>query len=248
MSIPVMKIPWDAKGTFRSRPNRFLGMVDITSPRKDRKKGEEVHIHDPGRLKELLYPGNQVLLKRATSGNRKTKWDIIVGLYCGEWILVHSGYHRRITEWLIINERFSPFNGIKTMKTEARLGHSRIDFLLVKDDGKEIWVEVKGCTLARDGVALFPDAPTQRGRRHLQVLISLKEGGSESAIIILVFRPDAKCFAPNDETDPEFSKLFYSALEVGVEVHTVLFKYEDGVVSYIGKIPICKEYFPAKEK
>ena len=107
-----------------------------------------------------------------------------------------------------------------------------------KDDGKKIWVEVKGCTLAVDGVALFPDAPTKRGTRHLCHLMEAKEGGAESAILILVFRPDARCFAPNSETDPEFSKTFFSAIDAGVEVYPILFQYKDSIVHYLGKIPL----------
>jgi sugar fermentation stimulation protein A len=240
MSIPVMEIPWDTKATFRSRPNRFLGIVDITSPMKNRKKKEKVHVHDPGRLKELLYPGNKVLLRKASNPNRKTKWDLIASMYNNQWVLVHSGFHREIAEWLIGYEKVSPFKKVKDIKPEVKFGKSRLDFLLIKKNGKKIWVEVKGCTLAVDGVALFPDAPTIRGTRHVRHLIEAKKKGEEAAIIILVFRLDARYFAPYAETDPAFSKAFYSALEVGVEVHPLKFSYKDGIINYIGEIPVCE--------
>jgi sugar fermentation stimulation protein A len=240
MSIPVMEIQWDAKATFRSRPNRFLGIVDITDPKKHREKKVKVHVHDPGRLKELLYPGNKVLLKKVSNPNRKTKWDLIAAMYDGNWVLVHSGFHREIAEWVIGNEKVSPFKNIKDIKPEAKFGNSRLDFLLTKKNGKKIWVEVKGCTLAIDGVALFPDAPTMRGTRHVRHLIEAKDKGDESAILILVFRQDARCFAPYTKTDPAFTKTFYSALEIGVEVHPLKFSYQDGIVCYIGEIPICE--------
>lgn len=242
MAIPVMEIAWDAKGSFRLRPNRFLGIVDITGPKKDKGKAVKVHVHDPGRLKELLYPGNQVLLKKATNPNRKTAWDIIAASYENEWILVHSSYHSDIAQWVIKNKTVSPFGKIKNIELEVKFGESRLDFLLTRKNGKKIWVEVKGCTLAVDGVALFPDAPTKRGARHLQHLIEAKEKGAESAIVILVFRPDAKCFAPHAETDPEFSRTFYSALDAKVEVHPIKFLYRDGIVNYIEKIPVCDIY------
>jgi sugar fermentation stimulation protein A len=242
MTIPVMKIHWDTKATFRSRPNRFLGIVDITSPKKNRKKKEKVHVHDPGRLNELLYPGNKVLLRKTSNPNRKTKWDLIAAMYDDQWVLVHSGFHREIAEWVIGNEKVSPFKKVKDIKPEVKFGKSRLDFLLTKKNGKKIWVEVKGCTLAVDDVALFPDAPTIRGSRHVRHLIEAKEKGDEAAIIILVFRQDARCFAPHAETDPDFSKAFYSAFEVGVEVHPLKFSYKDGVVNYIGEIPVCESF------
>lgn len=241
MTIPVMEIPWDAKGTFRSRPNRFLGIVDITSPKKDQKKKEKVHVHDPGRLKELLYSKNKVLLRKASNPNRKTKWDIIAARYDNQWVLVHSGFHREIAEWVICNKKVSPFKNFKDIKPEAKFGKSRLDFQLTKKNGRKIWVEVKGCTLAVDGVALFPDAPTLRGTRHVRHLIEAKEKGEEAAIVILVFRQDTKCFAPHAETDLDFAKTFYTALEVGVEVHPLKFSYIDGVINYIGKISVCED-------
>jgi sugar fermentation stimulation protein A len=239
MSMPVMKIPWDAKATFVSRPNRFLGIVDITSPKKDKKKNLQVHVHDPGRLKELLYPGNKVLLRKAKNMNRKTKWDVIAAFYEGHWILAHSGYHRAIAEWILNNSRVSPFGMVKSITPEARIGKSRLDFLLEKKNRKRIWVEVKGCTLAIDGVALFPDAPTERGRRHLETLIKLMRKGDGAAIIILIFRSDAKCFAPNEETDPKFNDTFYEAIDSGVLVHPMVFKFENKKIYYKSKIPLC---------
>jgi sugar fermentation stimulation protein A len=228
------------KATFKSRPNRFLGIADITSPKKDKKKKVKVHVHDPGRLKELLYPDNQVLLRKAANKNRKTKWDVIAAFHEGNWILTHSGYHREIAEWVLNNPKVSPFKKVTSIKPEARVGKSRLDFLLEKKNGKRIWVEVKGCTLAVDGVALFPDAPTERGRRHLETLIRLKKKGDDAAVIILIFRPDAKCFAPKKDTDPEFANVFYRALDVGVNVYPLVFEYKDKTVHYDKKIPVQK--------
>jgi sugar fermentation stimulation protein A len=239
MSIPVLKIPWDAKGTFRDRPNRFLGIVDITFPKKYKSKSAKVHVHDPGRLKELLYPKNQVLLRKATNPNRKTGWDLIAAKFEKDWILTHSGFHRQIAEWVINTPKVSPFKGIKSVKPEVKFRNSRLDFLLTKKNKKKIWVEVKGCTLAENGVALFPDAPTKRGARHIRHLMEAKKKGDDSVIMILVFRPDAKCFSPFEERDPEFAEIFYKAADNEVKVHPLLFCYEDGIVRYRKKIPVC---------
>jgi sugar fermentation stimulation protein A len=240
MSMPVLKIPWDAKATFKSRPNRFLGIVDITGPRKAMEENVKAHVHDPGRLKELLYPGNKVLLRKAAGENRKTKWDVIAASHDRKWILAHSGFHREIAEWVISNPEVSPFGSVESITPEVRMGKSRLDFLLEKKNGMKIWVEVKGCTLAIDGVALFPDAPTERGRRHVETLIKLKKKGDEAAIIILIFRPDARCFAPKEDTDPKFANTFYRALNAGLKVHPLVFEYRDKTVRYEKTIPVCK--------
>ena len=238
MRIALLELAWDAQGIFRERPNRFMGVVDIAGP--ESRRGVEVHIHDPGRLREILYPGNSVLLKRASNGRRRTKWDLIAGCVNGSWVLVHSGYHRVLAERIIRDGRLSPFGFSSRVRPEVKLGHSRMDFFLEREEGTGVWVEVKGCTLAENGVALFPDAPTTRGQRHLKELIEVRKSGGEAALLILVFRPDAECFAPNRETDPLFSSLFYKALEEGVKVHPILLEYDGNRICYKREIPVAK--------
>jgi sugar fermentation stimulation protein A len=237
VSVPIIRVPWDAEGIFVDRPNRFLGVVDIIHP--DVLMGERVHVRDPGRLKELLYRGNRVLLKRAEGEGRRTKWDLIAARGGDEWVLVHSGYHREISRRILENAEMSPLGPIASLRAEVSVGRSRLDFLVSKADGRDVWVEVKGCTLARSGVALFPDAPTERGRRHLRELIEIRDRGVDAAVMVLVFR-EAECFAPNAETDPEFASLFREAVDAGVEVHAVRLRYgEDGLLRYAGRIPVC---------
>jgi sugar fermentation stimulation protein A len=232
----VLDIPWDAEGIFVSRDNRFLGTVDVTGPVN--LKGEKVHIHDPGRLKEILYAGNSVLLRRAENGKRKTGWDLIAGKVGDIWVLVNSAYHRKIAEWVLEKELLSPLKNIDTIRPEQKFGDSRLDFLLWRGD-ERIWVEVKGCTLVEDGVALFPDAPTLRGKRHLEELIKAVEDGDSGMVLILVFRPDAGCFKPNRETDPAFAETFGMAVKKGVLVCPVVFGYEEGKLYYSSQIPLC---------
>lgn len=238
MKISVMKLPEDASGIFRVRLNRFAGIVDITEPEKA--QVVLVHIHDPGRLQEILYPGNNVLLKYSTKKRRKTQWDIIAGKCDEHWVFVHSGYHHKIGEWILKNQHVNPFGRLREIKAEVKQGHSRIDFVMESEQETQIWAEVKGCTLAEEGIALFPDAPTERGRRHLKTLIDLKQNGARTAVIMLVFRPDAKCFLPNHRTDPEFAHIFFDALNKGVEFYAFGFTYDNGEVYYRGRIPLCK--------
>ncbi|MCK4717608.1 MAG: DNA/RNA nuclease SfsA [Thermoplasmata archaeon] len=228
----VLRLPHDATGSLVSRPNRFLAIVDV-----DGLGEQEVHVHDPGRLKELLFPGNELLLRRAEGKKRKTKWDLIAARYEEQWVLVHSGYHRAISEW-VLNSDISPFGHVEEIRPEVRIGHSRLDFVLT-DRGEIIGVEVKGCSLAIDDIALFPDAPTERGRKHLETLMEMKREGVRAALMVLVFRKDAGCFYPKEDTDPKFANTFWDAMEAGVEVYPLVFTYENGKIWYLHKIPVC---------
>lgn len=234
--IPLLRIPADAHAIFKSRPNRYLAVVDIDEPQI--MLNEKTHVHDPGRLTELLFPGNELLLQHKPGEHRKTQWDVTAAKFEGNWILIHSGFHRMIVEELFQNPAVCPFPNLKNIQAEVTYGHSRLDFQLTDKENKKIWVETKGCTLARDKIALFPDAPTKRGAKHIQSLIELTRNGDQTAIIILVFRKDAGHFAPNRETDPEFTDLFYQAIDEGVEVFPLLLEYENSFISYLGRIPI----------
>ena len=99
MPKPVMTIPWDYEGVLRTRPNRFLGLVDIITD-SGVLPNQQVHIHDPGRLKEILFPGNRVRVLQASNPKRKTQWDLIAGYCDQQWVLINSKYHRRIAEWI----------------------------------------------------------------------------------------------------------------------------------------------------
>ena len=225
----LLTVEASSEGEVVERENRFLvsfrrnGVVDYA------------HLHDPGRLKELIYPGNRLLLKKAFNTSRKTSWDVIAAMSPGGWVFVHSGYHSAIAQ-AIVEKGLLPWK-VVSCEREVRLGKSRIDFLLRTESGS-IWLEVKGCTLARDGVALFPDAPTERGRRHIEELKYATERGERSAVLFLVFRRDAQCFSPNWETDPEFSKTLKKAKEEGVEVLAYLLSYDGHLVSFLKALPI----------
>ncbi len=118
-------------------------------------------------------------------------------------------------------------------------GRSRLDFLITNCKSEQIYIEVKGCTLAINGVALFPDEPTKRGSRHLEELLQLKRDGFLVAVIILIFRKDTKCFAPNRETDPKFDKTFKKALSSGVKVYPLVLSDENMKINFIKQIGIC---------
>lgn len=236
MHYPLIKIDALLPGEFRARPNRYLADVVIQGVE------ERVHVHDPGRLKELLYPGNQCLVKYAKSDTRKTDWDMIAAAKDGEYVMVHSGYHRYIAEAILRNEALNPFGSFQNIKPEAKYGHSRIDFYATEvEEGRQIWVEVKGCSLSVDGLAQFPDAPTVRGVRHLEELIQIVESGDRAGVLILILS-EANLFEPKRDTDPKFYETFYRAKRMGVEMMPVKVRLkEDGFIYYEGIVPIKDE-------
>lgn len=223
----IYHIGVDKKGVFLNRINRFVGEIEIND------EVVNCHIHDSGRIKELLYSGNEVSLKRAKdTSKRKTEWDLISATTPekDEEILLNSAYHRYISENLLKDFSISPFGMVDSIKAEVKNGDSRLDFLLTKNE-KKIWIEVKGVSLSENKIAMFPDAPSTRAHKHLKELMKIKENGDRAAILLLIFR-DSNSFRPKYETDPEFAKLFYQAIKVGVEVYPVQFFLKDGYIYF----------------
>jgi len=239
--VELFKVPYDAQGIFLERPNRFLGRVDITSPFEQ--KDVLIHVHDPGRLPDLLIPGAQVRLKQASNPNRKTGWDLLAAEKGDHWVFVNSAYHRRIVEHILTTQEISPFEHVTEIQPEVRLGKSRLDFCLTLKDGQKVYIETKGCTLALEGRALFPDAPTERGSRHVMELVELRKLGHLAVLFMLVFREDAGCFAPHFKVDAKFSKALEKALDNGVELHSIVIAYRGSALIYQGTIPLCSGAF-----
>ena len=228
----LLEIKHDKTGKFISRPNRYLAEVEIDG------NIELVHVHDPGRLKELLIPGAEVYIKRAANPARKTRWDLIAVENNGETVLLNSAYHRYIAEAYLKNFAVSEFGVYDYIKPEAKYKDSRLDFYMEK--GKEkIWLEVKGCTLTIGKAAMFPDAPTKRGLKHLRELEELSRE-NKAAILILIFRK-SEYFMPNFETDPEFSEKLIEISQNGVGVYPIQLEFTDGKIFYRGIIPLCSK-------
>lgn len=228
----LIEINYDKIGIFKSRPNRYLAEVEIDG------NIELVHVHDPGRLKELLYEGTKVMVKWAAKEGRKTNWDLIASVEKEEQIILNSMYHRYISEAVVKDEEINPLGKLENIKPEVKKGNSRFDFYGEKN-GEKVWIEVKGCTLVENGVAKFPDAPTERGRRHLEELTEIAQNGEKAAVYILVLR-EAKEFVPNIETDSKFYNVFYNAISKGVNIFPLQLSYEENKVIYKGIIPIRK--------
>ncbi len=233
--MKLLNIPYSHKAIFLDRPNRFLGVVRMNKGEGE----EEVHIHDPGRLKELLYRGNEVLIRTAKGKNRRTRWDMLAARKKKEWIFIHSGYHSKIAHRLFELSLIKALNRVEDIRPEVKVPDGRLDFQ-VKMDGISIWIETKGCTLIDRGIAFFPDAPTKRGRKHLQSLMELKAKGERAALLILIFSKNVLCFSPNKDTDPLFAEAFFSAIERGVEVYPVSLSYNGTDIYFYREIPLCR--------
>ncbi len=228
----ILKVPADAEGIFIRRPNRFIAEVSL--------EGEKVeaHVHDSGRLGELLFPGNRVLLKEYDNPGRRTRWEVIASRYHDSWIFTNSKFHREVSERILKDPEISPFPVQGEIRAEVKSGKSRIDFLV--ESNPPVWVEVKGCTLEIDGVATFPDAPTTRGRRHVEELMSLMSRGDRAALLFLIFHRDVRCFSPNTQRDPDFSQTFYRALDEGLEVYPAVLSYDGESIRFHRYIPVCQ--------
>ena len=198
-------------GIFLARPNRFIAHVQIDE------QTEVVHVKNTGRCRELLPVGAQVWCQKSDNPSRKTKYDLITVRKGGRLINMDSqAPNQAAKEWLAAGG----LGEIEDLRAETKHGDSRFDFSFVKD-GKQCFLEVKGCTLENDGICAFPDAPTERGARHLRGLTDAVNNGYGGYVLFVIQMTDVKYLHPNDATDPDFGKALREAAANGVEVLAV---------------------------
>lgn len=197
------------EGIFKERPNRFIAYADIDG------KTEICHVKNTGRCKELLMPGVKVYVEESENPSRKTKYDLI-SVYKGDRLfnIDSSAPNKVFGEWVLSS---GYFKGVTLVKPEQKYGSSRFDFY-IEADGKKIFAEVKGVTLEKDGVLMFPDAPTERGVKHINELVSCTKDGFDSYAVFVIQTDEAKYFTPNKETHPEFAQALKNAVSNGVKV------------------------------
>ncbi len=215
-----VRVDWGrplVEGRFLRRPNRFVVHAEV--------EGEEVvaHLADPGRLKELLLPGALMGLRpEPASPTRKTRWTALLveapGADGGGWVSVNTTMPNRLVETALRRGVLDELDGWRYARREVPFGASRLDFLLEDDDGRRLYVEAKSVTLVEDGVALFPDAVTARGARHLEELVAAVEEGHEAAVLFVLQRPDAERIVAARAIDPVFSETLARAEAAGVRV------------------------------
>ena len=198
-------------GTFLARPNRFIAHVTIQG------ETEVVHVKNTGRCRELLPAGAQVWCQKSDNPSRKTKYDLITVKKGSRLINMDSqAPNQAAGEWLAAGG----LGKIENLRAETKHGDSRFDFSFTKD-GKTCFLEVKGVTLENNGICAFPDAPTERGAKHLRGLTEAARDGYGAYVLFVIQMTDVKYLHPNDATDPEFGKALREAAANGVEVLAV---------------------------
>lgn len=175
------------------------------------------HTNNTGSMLGLLRPGTDVLLSPAGNPKRKLPYTLELVKHCGFWVGVNTSAPNLWLQRAWEAHALPEIREHTQFKREAVRGESRLDALLEGPDGR-LWIECKNVTLAEDQVALFPDAPTERGRKHLHELINVVEQGDRAALFFCIQRPDARCFGPADMIDPEYARWLYKAMAAGVEV------------------------------
>ena len=198
-------------GKFLARPNRFIAHVTIGGLE------EVVHVKNTGRCRELLPAGAEVWCQRSDNPSRKTKYDLITVRKGSRLINMDSqAPNLAAKEWLAAGG----LGEIKNLRAETKHGDSRFDFSFVRD-GKPCFLEVKGCTLENDGICAFPDAPTERGAKHLRGLTEAVKAGYGGYVLFVIQMTDVKYLHPNDATDPDFGAALRQAAPDGVQVLAV---------------------------
>lgn len=200
------------KAKFLSRPNRFIAYAELN--------GETVitHVKNTGRCRELLVPGADIILEKSENHNRKTPYDLVAVYKKDNLINMDSQAPNAVFgEWL---KKTDFFGKISLVRPEFKYKNSRFDFYLEAGERK-IFVEVKGVTLEDDGVVLFPDAPTERGVKHLKELCEAVSEGYEAYVFFIIQMEKCKYFTPNEKTHGEFADTLRFAAQNGVNVKAV---------------------------
>lgn len=199
------------KGKFIKRLNRFEAMIDIEG------EANLVHVPNTGRCRELLLEGADVLLEKREGKQRKTAYELIMVYKEGKLVSIDSQLPNKLAEEAIKNNEIAELKDYDYIKREKTYGDSRFDLYLEKE-GERAFVEIKGVTLEVDGVAKFPDAPTERGTKHIYELIKAKQEGYRACILFVIQLSFAEYFTPNSLMDPDFAQALNNASIAGIEI------------------------------
>jgi len=196
-------------GIFLSRPNRFIAHVQLG--------GETIvsHVKNTGRCKELLVPGARVILQKSGNPGRRTDYDLIAVWKGNRLINMDSQAPNKVFLEYLRSGRY--IDGITLIKPETKYGGSRFDFY-VEAGARKIFIEVKGVTLEEDGAALFPDAPTERGVKHLNELARCVQDGYEAHVVFVIQMGGVRSFAPNNKIHPAFGEALVAAGQAAVKI------------------------------
>lgn len=220
------------KAVFLKRLNRFLILC------RQKRKKIKAFLPNPGRLWELLLPKAKIYLEKSSNFQRKFLYTAVAVERENYPIIINTLKANDIAKLLLRKNLIPGLEGMQIIKREYVYGRSRFDFYLEKG-GREIILEVKSCTLYGKRVAMFPDAVTTRGRKHLQELREFKEKGKEGAILFLIFSPTAKYFLPEYHTDPDFAQLLFDAKdEISIFPVAIKFQNHFAEISQVRTLPV----------
>lgn len=216
-------------GRFIERPNRFIAYVEIDG------KKETVHVKNTGRCAELFVPGATVYVQESGNPERKTKWDLISVEKGNRMVNMDSQVTNGVVkEWI---EAGNLFRNPNLIRMEKVYGQSRFD-LYVEEGDRKAFIEVKGVTLEEDGVARFPDAPTERGVKHVEELIRAVKDGYEAYIFFVIQMEHVKYFTPNERTHEEFAEVLRKARKAGVRILAYDCKVEKDTIRLNKPVPV----------
>lgn len=215
-------------GIFRTRPNRFIAHVEIGG------QPEICHVKNTGRCRELLVPGAEVFCQRSENPSRKTKFDLITVRKGGKLINMDSqAPNIAAKEWLLAGG----LGPVENLRPECIHGDSRFDFAFTLG-GKPCFLEVKGVTLENNGVCAFPDAPTERGAKHLKGLTRAVREGYGAFVLFVIQMADVKYLRPHDETDPAFGAALREAAENGVTILAMDCAVTEDTMELRARVPV----------
>lgn len=216
---------------FLRRVNRFTAFVELNG------QEEMVHVKNTGRCRELLLEGARVFLEEADKEGRKTKYSLIA-VYKGDMLVnMDSQAPNQMAAEALAEGKIEEIGEVDFLKREVKYENSRFDIFYQKGD-KKGFVEVKGVTLEENGIAKFPDAPTERGAKHLRELVKAKEEGYEAAVLFVIQMKGVREFRPNEERDGNFTAALREAAAAGVQILAYDCRVEVGKVKMKNKIPV----------
>ncbi len=218
-------------GVFLERPNRYLAQVEIDG------KVVPAHVPDPGRLPGLMIPKRQVRLIHKPSETRKTQYTLALVRHGRIWVSVYPVFANTLVQDALSKNQIECLDGFDSFSSEVKQGASRFDFCLTKG-GKETYVEVKSVSLVEKSVGKFPDAPTERGRKHVEELISLKKRGVGAAVLFVSQRSDTRSITANDEIDPKFGEALRRAHKAGVTLYGINCRVTASSIALKDEIPV----------
>jgi sugar fermentation stimulation protein A len=219
------------QASFLRRENRFACLVKLGG------SIETAHLASSGRLETVLTPGRTVFVAERSSRNRITKWDLVTAMVGDTCVSLDDRIPMQLVNEALEQKALPQFAQYTTIRREVPRGRSRLDFLL-SNRNSECFLEIKSATLVRHSVAFFPDAPTERGRLHVESLVWAKKEGYEVALVFVIQREDAEGFSPNDDIDPEFCQALRLAQIKGLSIHAYKCRVKPNEIELAGQVPI----------